>query len=138
MSRTRGNNSVRGVSIVLVAAVALGALLATAGARKPRFESTISIHTRFDAGASTPFVYSGRVRSDKGGCIRHRTVVLKNEEFQLGDSYTDSTNAEGRWRIALQGDTLGGDYYAKVKRRVKQRYICKGARSESVPAPLVP
>ena len=121
-----------------MAAVALGALLATAGARKPRFESTISIHTRFDAGASTPFVYSGRVRSDKGGCIRHRTVVLKNEEFQLGDSYTDSTNAEGRWRIALQGDTLGGDYYAKVKRRAKRRYVCKGARSGSVPAPLIP
>jgi hypothetical protein len=125
------------MGVVLVAAVALGSLLASAGARKSRFESTISIHTRFDGGSEAPFVYSGRVRSDKGGCVRHRTVVLKNEQSDLGD-FTDSTNAEGRWRIALQGDTLKGDYFAVVKRREKRHYVCKGARSDSVPAPPVP
>jgi hypothetical protein len=136
MSGTRGNNAIRLVGIVLVAAVALSALLATAGARKPRFESTISIHTRFDAGSTTPFVYSGRVRSDKGGCVRHRTLVLKNEASTVPyEGASDKTNDEGRWRIALQGDLLEGDYYAKVKRREKQRYICRGARSASVPAP---
>src|ERR1700752_1686570 len=137
MSGTRGKNAVRLVSVVLVAAVALGLLLATAGARKPRFDSRISIHTRFDGGAEAPFVYSGRVRSEKGGCVRHRTVVLKNEEFELTD-LTHSTNSDGRWRIALQADTLAGDYFAVVKRREKRHYVCRGARSESVPAPSPP
>ena len=123
----------------MAAAAVLGALLATAGARKPGFESTISIHTRYDDGSMTPFVYSGRVRSEKGGCVRHRTVVLKNDASTVPyEGASDSTNDEGRWKIALQGDLLEGDYYAKVKRREKRHHVCRGARSESVPAPSPP
>ena len=121
------------------AEAALGALSATASAKKPQFKSTISIHTRYDGGSMTPFVYSGRVRSEKGGCVRHRTVVLKNEASTVPyEGASDTTNDEGRWRIALQGDLLEGDYYAKVKRREKRHYVCRGARSESVPAPSPP
>jgi hypothetical protein len=140
MSGTRGKSTVRLAGVVLVAAVALGTLLASAAAKKPRFESTISIHTRFeDGGSLTPFVYSGRVRSEKRGCVRHRTVVLKNEASPVPyEGASDTTNDEGRWRIALQGDLLEGDYYAKVKRREKRRYVCRGARSEAVPAPSPP
>ncbi len=134
-----GKNAVRLAAVALVSLVALSTLLATAGARKPRFGSTISIHTRYDDGSMTPFVYSGRVRSKKGGCVRHRTVVLKNEASPVPyEGASDTTNDAGRWRIALQGDLLEGDYYAKVKRREKRHYVCRGARSESVPAPSPP
>jgi hypothetical protein len=139
MSGKDGKNALRLAAVALVAVAAVGAMPATAAARKPSFESRISIHTRYDGGSMTPFVYSGRVRSEKGGCVRHRTVVLKNEASTVPyEGASDTTNDEGRWRIALQGDLLEGEYYAKVKRREKRHYVCRGARSESVPAPSPP
>jgi hypothetical protein len=122
----------------MATAALAGALLATASAKAARFESRISIHTRYDDSSMSPYAFSGRVRSKKGGCVAHRTVVLKNEASALGDSYTDSTNALGRWRITLQIDTLVGDYFAKVKRHKKRHHVCTGARSDAVPAPSPP
>jgi hypothetical protein len=132
----RGKIALRLTVAAVVAAVATLAALGAASAHKPRFASTISIHAHYDQGAVNPYFYSGRVRSEKDGCVSHRTVELKNESTPLGDAYTDSTDAGGRWRIALPIDTLDGDYFAKVKRREKRHYVCKGARSEAVPAPL--
>ena len=47
----------------------------------------------------------------------------------------DLTNRRGHWEIRQGADGLAGDYYAKVKRKVTNRFICKEARSRSVPAP---
>jgi hypothetical protein len=122
------------ISAALIAALAAGTLIGTALARKPSSPSKISIHTRYDNTQTNPFIYSGRVRSEKDGCVPNRTVVLKNDA-QPGPQGTDTTNGMGRWRIALPGDLLTGDYYARVTRLTKQRYVCLGAHSRSVPAP---
>jgi hypothetical protein len=130
-SRWRATASASAASI---AAILAGTLVGIAFAHRPHIPSRISIHTRCDATATEPFIYSGRVRSERGGCIRHRTVLLKNDS-EPGSLGTDTTNAYGRWKIALPGDLLEGEYHAKTIRRAKPRFVCKAARSKSVPAP---
>jgi hypothetical protein len=128
-----GKISVRLLVGAAVAAVAVLALLGTASAHKPRIQSKVTIHTFYDT-QSSEFVYYGRVRSDERACRRHRTVLLVNEQGS-GAVGADLTNRRGHWEIRQGSDGLSGDYYARVKRKVTNRFICKGARSRSVPAP---
>jgi hypothetical protein len=118
-----------GVAAVVVAA----ALVGTASAHKPRFRSTITIHDSFDQ-VTFEEVFFGRVDSPKRKCRRHRTVLLYNENVQ-GPLSSDLTNRRGHWEVRLASDNIGGDYYARVLRKVKRDYVCKGARSESIPPP---
>ena len=134
----------RRVRLLLAAAagaavLVVGSLIGIAAAHKPRYNSKVTIHTRFDQGAAKPYVYYGRVISDRKGCFRHRKVVLRNEAEPVpypGD--TDLTNRHGRWKIAFQGDLLFGDYYAKAPRKETRHVVCRGDRSRSVPAPMPP
>lgn len=116
----------RGVlTLGLLAALVTGTSLALAN---PSFETKLTIGLEQDG---TRYIWSGKAKSNEGGCEKGRLVRLYNESV-TGPLDSDATNGDGEWRIVLGSDSLNGDYYAKVKRRVTPEFVCKADRSRRV------
>jgi hypothetical protein len=82
------------------------------------------------------FVWAGKVKSDKGGCVTDRKVFLRNESDGGEPVSSDRAKANGEWEVRLPGDGLLGDYYAQVKRLEKPAYTCKPDKSPKKPLEL--
>jgi hypothetical protein len=112
----------------LVAALAIS-LAIPASAHDKRFKTRVTI-------ANPPLTarYEGDVISQKGSCVRYRTVEFWYDHEGMPDELVDTITAtrEGHWSYEFIGDA----YYARVRRVVKKpgdhKHICKGDRSPTV------
>ncbi|HEY1523203.1 MAG TPA: hypothetical protein VGF70_09345 [Solirubrobacteraceae bacterium] len=81
--------------------------------------------------------FSGRVTSPNHACVPMRRVTLyRTNGDVLGHT---RTNSHGHWKITASGSAgiSQGHFYAKVKRLSQGAagtiYVCKGARSRTIP-----
>jgi hypothetical protein len=110
-------------------AVGLLAFLAVAAHSSAResFDTKLTINYHFDDG-TLEFVWDGKVKSDKHGCVANRKVFLRNQNDN-GPLGSVHAAANGKYEIRMDADGLGGKYYTQVKRIEPGGYSCKGAQS---------
>ena len=100
---------------------------------------TVKIPSRVSI-ASRGFIMHGHVRSPNGNCIEGRKVKLKIDASGGKDRVigTDTTNANGRWRIRVQGfaGVSLAHFYARVRRQAEGTagtiYVCRPDRSRTI------
>ena len=134
----------RPLLILAATALSCAGLSAVATAHTVKFDSTVTID--YDKNGNDPDDFDGAVSSDRGRCVRNRTIEVFRET--AGDDAligTTTTDAEGNWELVLAGDADVGDYYAvakrkKLRRNANHRHICRPAVSEteSVNGPPAP
>jgi hypothetical protein len=113
----------------LLAVLSLGGVATIAGAGQPKAESTISYRNVIKGSL---YIHKGKVGSESPKCVKRRTVELWGEGF---DKPFDRvlTDADGRYKFKMKQDSIVGNYYTRVTRKVKQSVICKAAESKHKP-----
>ena len=113
------------LTAVLLFALASGA----AEAGKPKAKSEISYRNSLK---TSTYIHKGKVRSDSPKCVKGRTVELYGEGFEKPFERMPS-DADGRYKFTMKQDSIVGDYYTRVTRKVKPSVICKAAESKHKP-----
>ncbi|MDQ2675662.1 MAG: hypothetical protein M3Y34_02545 [Actinomycetota bacterium] len=115
----------------MTALAALAFILAAvpAGAGVPKAESEISYRNYLQ---TSTFIHKGKVRSESAKCVKKRTVELYGEGFEKPFE-RQLTNAKGRYKFIMKQDSIAGDYYTRVTRKVKASVVCKAAESKHKP-----
>jgi hypothetical protein len=116
--------------LVAVAALAMAIPGSASLERAWKAASSVTISSKFPA-------FSGSVRSKAGICRKGRRVQLL-KRTRAGDPKPlgrDTTNSSGSWAVRLD-NVKPGAYYARTKRRVKERHgsraVCGADRSRVV------
>jgi hypothetical protein len=123
----------------LVAVLAVGAIgvgVASAAKTKVKTRSTISFQ-----GSTYGDSFSGKVKvkgkkSAKKKCKKGRTVVVIRKSPQKQKLGKVKSKKKGAWTFDVGGLAEDGDYFAKVKKKVKQKgddkIVCKKGKSPTI------
>jgi len=119
--------------LIGVAAAGVMALAAqTAAAQEVvKYDTKLTITT--DRGD----IYHGYAKSEVRKCEQGRRVIAFKQQLgadrKLG---TDRSDGQGSWWTHRRGDHVYvGGVYAKVERKVRDRFVCHADRSETLPKP---
>jgi len=114
----------------VLSALCMGSVAALAGAGQPKADSEISYRNLVKGSL---YIHKGKVRSESPKCVKGRTVELYGEGFDEKPFEREPTDADGRYKFKMKQDSIAGDYYTRVTRKVKQSVICKAAESKHKP-----
>ena len=127
MSGPRGTASWRRILIVATTATAMALLLlvATAGAHKRTFETTLQFK-KPETVSSTVNTYEGRVISEKKRCVRDRKINVEAFDTRIAQAFSTFT---GTWAVQgprpPKGTTLVAFTPKKfLKKSKKHRHKC--------------
>jgi hypothetical protein len=110
----------RSVAVLVLTALACAGLAAAAFAGVHKYDTGLT-------GTKEASVYHGKVKSKVMKCERGRLVVLfalrPGADRKVG---TDRSDRQGLWAVDPHG---GGRFYAKVRRKSGNGYVCRADRA---------
>jgi hypothetical protein len=120
------------IGVAAAGVMALGAQTASAGI--VHYDTTLTITKE---GAGSGGLYHGQVKSEVNKCMKGRRVVvfkrLPGADRKLGTDRSRSPAPRGgyswfSWKVNVHRD-YGNRVYARVKPKVRDRYVCRADRS---------
>src|SRR5687768_5261545 len=119
--------------VVLAGALAIG-VAGFAVAHETSFQSKVTGDSRPGPG-QREVTFFGEVKSEKGKCVKRRTVELFDLRTVASKIGETESNADGEWEITAPTGRLRGTQYAQIRKKtlVKRdghRHKCKGDKTQ--------
>lgn len=111
---------VRRLTLLVVAVLALGALVAAPAMGAPKYKTSIIVSLKFPA-------FHGSLASPKKACTSGRTVkVFRKRGGKTVMLKKATSNAKGKWSAPVGKNLTSGEYWSQAT----ARGTCKAAKSK--------